>query len=442
MRIRINIFLAFTLMLIITKSLSQTHSDSLISAYTEKMKKYLDKDGKASELFRFTKEGIEVYCPATDTVPISFHYLIYWNELATAKDYLRFYSSAECEQKFTIKGRNRFPVPLENDFKKTDSKYQATNFLTHIPNGRLEGIKIALDPGHIGGTFETAKREKRWVEIKNPPARLIEGNLTLATAKILKKKLEAEGARVMLTKEYPGVSAFGISFEKWKDSLFHRLLDSAYKNARISFEEKYFLLNKARDIEIFQRFFLSEDLRERVRKVNEFNPHLTLIIHYNVDETNINWNKPTKKNYNMAFVGGSFVEDELNTPEARIDFLRLLLTDDIENSIKFSKFIVEGLENVTKVPAAMDSSAVYLKYHCLNTEEKGVFCRNLLLTRVVKGTLCYGESLYQDNVNECQALSREEISIEGMKTSKRVQEVADAYFWGIMNYIKFKNRQE
>jgi hypothetical protein len=55
---------------------------------------------------------------------------------------------------------------------------------------------------------------------------------------------------------------------------------------------------------------------------------------------------------------------------------------------------------------------------------------------MVKGTLCYGESLYQDNVIECKALSKKEIKIGDMETSKRVEEVAEAYYEGIMNFVK------
>ena len=140
----------------------------------------------------------------------------------------------------------------------------------------------------------------------------------------------------------------------------------------------------------------------------------------------------------MAFVGGSFGADELDKPEARIDFLRLLFTDDIEHSIEFSKYLIESLVEKTHVPAALDSNAVYLRDNCMNTDVRGVFCRNLALTRMVEGILCYGESLYQDNISECKALSKNEITIEGIKTSKRVEEVAEGYFQGIMNYVKQK----
>jgi len=418
------------------------------------MQKYLDKENKASEVFSFTKEGIEVYAPETDTSQKRLEYIVYWD--IYWNDTINFPVTGPgdiIENYFT---HPYAPFDWKNFARRCKIEYAARNsggrFLApsyalmyaepkviHGNSKLLDGYKIAIDPGHIAGDLETAKMEKRWVEMKSAKVQLIEGELTLATAKILKKKLEAEGATVMLTRDKPNISSFGIDFKKWKDSLFHKSLDSAYSRGDVTFEERIFLFNKANDTEIFRRFFLQDELRERVRKINEFQPDLTLVIHYNVDETNQSWNKPTKKDFNMAFVGGSFGADELDKPEARIDLLRLLLTDDIEQSIDFSKYIVESLVQKTNVPAALDSCAIYLKGSCITTDASGVFCRNLALTRMVKGTLCYGESLYQDNINECKALSKKEIKVDGIETSKRVEEVAEAYFEGIMNYVKIIN---
>ena len=409
-RIRISLFLLLAVTLsLVEGAFAQINSDSLISVYTKKMQKYLDKENKASEVFSFTKEGIEVYIPATDTSQRKLESAITWDE-------------------------------IKKHYFSTDTNK------AHTTKNNLAGLKIALDPGHLAGDLETAKMEKKWVEmkpvgnssngLKTPPLQLIEGELTLATALILKKKLEAHGAEVMLTRYQPNISAFGIDFVKWMDSLFISSIGAAYERGDVSFEEKNYLLTKANNIEIFRRFFLLEDLRERARKINSFQPDLTLLIHYNVDETNVNWNKPTKKDYNMAFVGGSFTADELDKPEARIEFLRLLLTDDIERSVEFSKYMMESLVQKTGVPAALDSNAVYLKDNCMKTEVNGVYCRNLTLTRKVKGVVCYGESHYQDNINECKALSKKDVKIGEMETSKRVEEVAEAYFQGIMNYVK------
>ncbi|MBI4931535.1 MAG: N-acetylmuramoyl-L-alanine amidase [Bacteroidetes bacterium] len=462
MRRRIQITLFTVYCLLFTVTCAQVNSDSLISVYTKKVQKYLDKENKASEVFSFTKDGIEVYAPATDTSQKKLEFIVYWD--IYWNDTVNFPVSGPgdiIENYFT---HPYAPFDWKNFARRCKIEYEARNsggrliapFYSLVyagpkimhGNGKwMDGYKIALDPGHIGGDIETAKMEKKWVEMKvNPakgikePIQLIEGDLTLATAKILKQKLESEGADVMLTRKEPGKSAFGITYEKWKDSLFLRSVDSAFARRDVSFEEKNFLLTKANDIEIFRRFFLQEEMRERAKKINEFHPDITLIIHFNADETNQNWNKPTKKDFNMAFVGGSFGADELDKPEARIDFLRLLLTDDIERSIDFSKYMVESLAQKTNVPAALDSNAVYLKDNCISTGTNGVFCRNLALTRMVKGTLCYGESLYQDNINECKALSKKEIKIDGIETSKRVEEVAEAYFQGIINFVKNKNK--
>jgi N-acetylmuramoyl-L-alanine amidase len=421
-RIRIVLFLILSIFWGVASA--QINSDSLISFYGRKMKIYLDKDDKASELFSFTEYGIDIYTPATDTTLKELESRIAWTDVGFYKNKLDNYSCLSSKK--TLSDSSKYadiniPVLEKNNFDKT-----------------LNSYKIALDPGHIAGDMEVAKKEKKYVIMQSPSVQLIEGELTLATALILKKKLEKEGATVMLTRDKPNQSAFGVDYKKWKDSLFITALDSAFLSGDISFEEKIYLRTKASDTEIFRRFFSLEDVHQRAKKINAFRPDLTLVIHYNVDEANTNWNKPSRKNFNMAFVGGSFAVDELEKIESRVEFLRLLLTDDIEKSIVFSKYIIESLAKKTKVPSALDSNATYLKDNCISTNVSGVYCRNLTLTRKINGIVCYGESLYQDNLNECKALSKKEINIDGVGVSKRVGEVAEAYYEGIINYVKRK----
>ena len=59
--------------------------------------------------------------------------------------------------------------------------------------GVFSGLRIALDPGHIGG--EWAKMEERWFKMGDTPP-VEEGEMTLRVAKILAPKLRALGARV------------------------------------------------------------------------------------------------------------------------------------------------------------------------------------------------------------------------------------------------------
>src|SRR4029077_8140811 len=59
----------------------------------------------------------------------------------------------------------------------------------------LSGVKIAIDPGHLGGTW--AKMEERWFQI-GESVPVTEGDLTLRVAQILAPRLEKLGAKVSL----------------------------------------------------------------------------------------------------------------------------------------------------------------------------------------------------------------------------------------------------
>ncbi|HXC06644.1 MAG TPA: hypothetical protein VNZ86_17930, partial [Bacteroidia bacterium] len=74
--------------------------------------------------------------------------------------------------------------------------------------------------------------------------------------------------------------------------------------------------------------------------------------------------------------------------------------------------------------------------NCLSTSSEGVYCRNLILTRIIHGTLVYGETLYQDNKEESLNLMQETQDDMGIKTSSRVKQVADSYYQGILDYFR------
>ena len=153
-----------------------------------------------------------------------------------------------------------------------------------------------------------------------------------------------------------------------------------------------------------------------------------------MDETNIGWNKPSSKDFNMTFVGGAFMKNDLSSQEKRFEFFRLLITEDIEQSIKLSSSVVKNFETILNVKTAKITDAKYLYKGCLPTLENGVYCRNLQLPRYIHSPLVYGETLYQDNINENKFLNEETDKTK----NKRVQQVADAYFQGILDYVQIK----
>lgn len=249
-----------------------------------------------------------------------------------------------------------------------------------------------------------------------------ESKLVWFTAKILAQKLENLGAKVLLTRDSYTLTALDISFENWYQQ---------YTRKHKAKGQKPLPKNYA-----FAKELKKKDFEARIAKINHFEPDLTIILHYNVDATNARWLKPTQKNNSMAFVGGSIMKGELRKKEDRFHFLRLLLTQNIENSISFSSNILQSLEAKLKIPRiSIQNQQFYLTQNCLNTESKGVYARNLSLTRKIYSTLCYIEPLYQDNIKELALLSAKNFTFMGERLPKRIENIAQTYLQGILVYL-------
>jgi len=409
--------------------------EDLSGYYHFKVEHYLDKENALGDYYQIDQYGIKIYACAADKVKNQVEFEVDWKDLEVYQQLFQRTSSGEILNLLRLKKMSPELVSF-GGFQKLKSNLHPDSIHP------LKGLKIAIDPGHMAGSIKMGRIERKYIDFKqdssglNQHVQLVEGNLTFITANLLKQRLEEKGAIVILSRDSQNLSAFGIDYDQWFSKKFKQDLDSAFHRGGISQAEKDFLLNKAGQEDVFSHFFKDEDLKERARKINMFHPDLTLIIHFNVDEQNTGWKKPGTKNFNMAFVPGSFTKRELEKQSDRLEFLRLIITDDLENSICFSETVARRFEKQLNVPLAAEQDAVYLRKSCMLTDAPGVYARNLYLTRMIHGTLVYGETLYQDNVKECLLLSKKETCTDGTETSPRLKQVADAYFEGIMNYVK------
>lgn len=427
------LFLFFTL-----PSLAQNlEIPSKIKHYTEKVQNYLDKEKALSNYYSITEEGIKIFAKAEEKKINKAEFFVSWKEIGSYYSVL-INQSTSVNKKVYESGTYTY----ESCKKHFPTTYNGTSlddghYALEVPVA-LAYKKIAIDPGHIANDFIIGDLEKKHIIIKGDSItgikdsiEIAEGMLTLATAELLKEKLEKEGAQVLITRT-GDKCAFGKTYLQWKKDDLKKAVDSLYKIGEIkSWQKDYFLSSKAKDRDIFRVIFRDLELAKRVELINNFNPDYTVVIHYNVDETNLDWNKTTNKNYNMCFVGGAFMKNDLSNKEKRFEFLRLLITDDLEKSIAISSSVMKSFENELKVPTATVRDAKYLIEGCFPTEANGVYCRNLQLTRYVHSPIVYGETLYQDNIIECKLLSAETDKTK----NKRLQQVADAYFKGIINYV-------
>lgn len=289
---------------------------------------------------------------------------------------------------------------------------------SQIKKNSLANCKIAIDPGHFGSQY--SQLEQRFVEInsRNPPIAFNEGDLTLLTALYVKELLEKEGAEVFLTRTRKGEGALSQNF-----------FDFLQAHPSLWLTQKTLT-------QLFRGIYNGLDLHARAEKINAFKPDVTVIIHYNAHDSEGERNtSTTDKNFNMVFIPGSFGQGELKERKARYEFMRLLATSDFFLSEQFSKIVLEKLDEHLQIPTVSPSDgARYLETASIKVAE-GVYARNLAMTRLVHGPICYGESLVQNNLLEALRLSKLDTEIQGYPCSSRLKQVAIAYFEAIQEFF-------
>jgi N-acetylmuramoyl-L-alanine amidase len=77
--------------------------------------------------------------------------------------------------------------------------WRPASALPSAPPGKpLSGIKVALDPGHLGGKW--AKIEERWFQVGDKPP-VQEGDLVLQVSRMLAPRLKQLGAKVFFVRK-------------------------------------------------------------------------------------------------------------------------------------------------------------------------------------------------------------------------------------------------
>lgn len=407
-----------------------------------RLERFLIRDPALGDHFALRADGFALYASAADKAAHRPECLLYWEEWEAFARLVASLPAEEALQVYFDKRRDRLPPDLLHRLPPPSAPFQPGLDSDHP----LRGLRVALDPGHLGGSMAMAVLEKRAVQMHPDPTAGLEdgiafneGNLTLATATVLAEKLRAAGATVLLTRERPGHGAFGMTYEAWKARHFESALDEHARAFQLDEEARRWWREEADEETIFARLYGPADRRERARRINAFQPHLTLILHFNVEESN--WPEgrrfapPVPHNFNLAFIPGAYVAGELSTVERRFELLARLVSDELERSLAFSAQVVAALVRHTGAPALdRPRGQRYLLHASMATEVPGVWARNLTLTRKVRGALSYGESLFQDSIQEVAALNRKDVHIAGIDTSPRVLDIAAAYYEAIVAY--------
>ena len=402
---------------------------------------FLCKEAECMDNVMINDRGLYIY-PTSQKVNKP-EFILYWREMPHFNEMLKKQTDEEIIDILKRKGSHYF-------YGIKDTHVNPAIY----PVSEWKGLRVAIDPGHIASTFEEARLEQRYVrgeakKIKQKSdVEFFEANLAYTTALLLKEMLEKKGAVVMLTHDY-GKSAFGMNFNEWQKTDLKKDIVHGYKQDWYNREKfEYLTSGDAPDFMMFHDVFRNKDFVARGERINEFDPNITLVIHYNASEGGQRYGDlylpPVKENYSMVFIPGAFLGLEVDGEEGldqRFELLRLLVSQDLEGSDVFASNIIKSLNDELKVDALpKDNNFGFAeRFSILSERSEGVYHRNLYLTRVVEGPIAYSEALYQDNEQEMVMLGKKDLTVEGIKTSSRVKDVAQVYFNAIQSWLDFNN---
>ncbi len=236
----------------------------------------------------------------------------------------------------------------------------------------LKGLKIALDPGHIGGKYSEMEG-RHFVIGKDAPVK--EGDLSLGIAKKLEKILTALGAEVFLVrdKNEPVTSKQPKDFAKEaQEWIAGRGLEKLKK------EEKDKLIKKRQEM----LFYRVSEIHARAKLINEkIRPDLVVCLHLNASP----WKDPEKKelgetNDFHVLVNGCYMGGELALDDQRFEMLLRLLNGWHLLERKVAEDMSVALAKATRLPAFSYRGPNALKIG----KVEGVWARNLLANRLYR----------------------------------------------------------
>ncbi len=301
------------------------------------------------------------------------------------------------------------------------------------PGQPLAGVRIAIDPGHIGGAW--AKMEERWFQIgeSRPVA---EGDLTLRVAQMLTPKLQALGAEVLLVR-HALEPVTGKRPETLRDAARQELALLGIHQPRENYDGFADPLRgstvQAQSELLFYRI---SEIRQRAELVNtQLKPDLVLCLHFNAE----GWGDPLRpefvpRNHLHILINGCYSAGELRFDDQRFEMLLRLLSHTYPEELAASERVADALASATKLPP--------YQYTTGNARRTGsgpfVWARNLLANRLYRAPVVFLEPYVMNSeVIWARVQAGEydgEFTLGGELRRSIFREYADAVAEGLRDY--------
>lgn len=317
--------------------------------------------------------------------------------------------------------------------------WRPASALGPAPAGQpLAGVKIAIDPGHLGG--EWAKIEERWFQIGLSKP-VVEGEMTLRAAELLAPQLRALGAEVSFVRDHlgPTTPERPATLEAAARA---ELALQGIANPRATYDPA-----RADDAERGQTvqwqsellFYRISEIRHRAQIVNEqIKPDLVLCLHFNAEGWGGDPLNPelVPRNHLHVLVNGCYAASELHFDDQRHDLLLKLLNRSYTEEVAISERVAAAVATAANLPP--------YQYTTPNARQTGtspyVWARNLLANRLYRAPVVFLEPYVMNNEEvwaRVQAGDYEgERLVAGAKRKNLYREYADAVAAGLADYFR------
>ena len=302
----------------------------------------------------------------------------------------------------------------------------------------LAGVKIALDPGHLGG--EWAKMEERWFQI-GASQPVVEGEMTLRVAELLAPRLRALGAEVTMVRDHLGPTTPARPATLGEAARAELALQgivnphATYDPARADDPERGQTVQWQSEL----LFYRISEIRHRAQLVNErIKPDLVLCLHFNAEGWGGDPLNPqlVPRNHLHILVNGCYAAGELRFDDQRHDLLCKLLNRSYTEELAVSERVAAALATAAQLPP--------YRYTTPNARQTGaspyVWARNLLANRLYRAPVVFLEP-YVMNSEEIWARVQAgdyegERLVAGALRKSLYREYADAVAAGLADYYR------
>jgi len=287
----------------------------------------------------------------------------------------------------------------------------------------LTGLRITIDPGHIGGDW--ARMEERWFQIGEARP-VTEGDMVLYVARLLKTRLEQLGAKVTLTRSKPAP----VTSDR---------PEKLVAAARASLRDRGANITERRlRLESEILFYRVSEIRARARLVNEkFKPDLVLCLHFNAEA----WGNPAKPtlvdvNHLHFLILGAFSAEELTYEDQRFGMLLKLLNRSFPEELAATKAVAKSMAEATGMPPFEYKSAVAVDVG----GGPYIWGRNLLANRLFEAPVIFLEPYVMNNAEVFARIQAGDYAgmrtVHGKKRPSIYREYVDSVVDGLVEYYR------